>query len=429
MIAEIVSVGTELLMGQVVNTDAQHIAQKLAPLGFQVYYHITVGDNAKRLTAVVHRAIERSDVVVFTGGLGPTDDDLTKETVAAAMGLTCEPRKEEVERLEKHFASRGWKMTPNNYKQANFPRDAIILPNKNGTAPGCIMHVEDKIAILLPGPPRELFPMFDNYVVPFLAKQTNTLLYSHELRIFGLGESEVTYRLRDIIEHQTNPTVAPYIKMCEVTLRVTAKCKDAAEGERLTGTMVARIREVLGDVVYSTDGESLPELCTRLLLEKGCTISTAESCTGGMLASAFVDIPGASGAFVGGCVTYSNDSKVRQLGVSPATLENFGAVSEQCAREMAIGMRNVSGTDFALSTTGIAGPDGGSEEKPVGTVYIALSSAEGTQVKRLRLHGDRERIRYTAMLNAMDMLRRFLCISPSGACYNEPVHDETARKM
>ncbi len=416
MIAEIVSVGTELLMGQVVNTDAQHIAAKLAPLGYEVYYHITVGDNARRLTSVVHRAIERSDVVVFTGGLGPTDDDLTKETVAAALGLTCEPRPEEVERLEKHFASRGWKMTPNNYKQANFPRDAIILPNANGTAPGCVMHVEDKIAVLLPGPPRELFPMFDNYAMPYLARLSDTKLYSREMRIFGMGESAVTYRLRDIIENQTNPTVAPYIKLCEVTLRITAKCKSDAEGERLTGKMIDQIRDALGDVVYSVDGESLPELCVKLLLSRGLTLATAESCTGGMVASALVDIPGASGTFVDGCVTYSNDAKMHRLSVSPATLEKFGAVSEQCALEMAIGMQKSADADIAISTTGIAGPDGGTDEKPVGTVYIALASKDGdTQVKQLLLHGDRERIRYTAMLNSFDMLRRFLCTSKRDA--------------
>lgn len=416
MIAEIVSVGTELLMGQVVNTDAQHIAAKLAPLGYEVYYHITVGDNARRLTAVVHRAIERSDVVVFTGGLGPTDDDLTKETVAAALGLSCEPRQEEVERLEKHFASRGWKMTPNNYKQANFPRDAIILKNPNGTAPGCIMHAGDKVAVLLPGPPRELFPMFDNYAMPYLAKLNNTKLYSREMRIFGMGESDVTYRLRSIIENQTNPTVAPYIKLCEVTLRVTAKCKTDAEGERLTEKMIEQIRGILGDVVYSVDGESLPALGVKLLKARGFTAATAESCTGGMVASAFVDIAGASSVFVDGCVTYSNDAKVRRLGVSADTLKNCGAVSEACAREMAEGMLRTSGADVALSTTGIAGPDGGTEEKPVGTVYVALAHAGGeTQVKQLHLHGDRERIRYTAMLHCFDMLRRFLCTSEHGA--------------
>ena len=396
-------------MGQVVNTDAQHIAQRLAPLGYQVYYHITVGDNAHRLTAVVHRAIERSDVVVFTGGLGPTDDDLTKETVAAALGLTCEPRDEEVKRLKEHFAARGYNMTPNNLKQANFPRDAIILPNPNGTAPGCIMHAEDKTAILLPGPPRELFPMFDNYAMPYLEKRSNTRLFSKELRIFGMGESDVTYRLRDIIEGQTNPTIAPYVKMCEVTLRITAKCATDAEGARLVEGMAGEVRERLGDVIFSEDGESLSAVCMRLLIEKGMTVAAAESCTGGLLASAFVDNPGSSKAFLEGCVTYSNEAKLRRLGVKEETLMRFGAVREECAREMAEGMRTSSGADVALATTGVAGPDGGTDEKPVGTVYIALASAEGTRVVKRSFFGGRERVRYTAMLHALDMLRRFLC--------------------
>ena len=409
MIAEIVSVGTELLMGQVVNTDAQFIAQRLAPLGYQVFYHITVGDNVRRLTGVVHRAIERSDVVVFTGGLGPTDDDLTKETVAAALGLTCEPFPEEVERLKRFFAERGREMTPNNLKQACFPKGSVILPNPNGTAPGCIMRAEDKTAILLPGPPRELFPMFENHAMPYLEKMSHTSLYSRELRIFGMGESDVTYRLRDIIESQTNPTVAPYVKLCEVTLRVTAKCDAPEEGERLTAGMIETIRARLGDVVYSIDGESLPAVCARLLTERHETLSVAESCTGGLVAGSCVDIPGSSKFFLEGCVTYTNDAKMRRLGVSSETLARHGAVSEECAREMAEGMRKTSGADYAVSTTGIAGPDGGTPEKPVGTVYVALACASGTQVLKLQLHGDRERIRYTTMLNGFDLLRRHLC--------------------
>jgi nicotinamide-nucleotide amidase len=241
MIAEIVSVGTELLMGQVVNSDAQFIAQRLAPLGFQVYYHTTVGDNVKRLTAVVHQAVERSDVVVFTGGLGPTDDDLTKETVAAALGLTVEPIPEEVERIKRYFEERGYAMTPNNYKQASFPRGSVILRNDFGTAPGCIMRAEDKTAILLPGPPAELFPMFLNHVMPYLERMSGNKLYSRELRIFGMGESSVTYKLRDIIESQTNPTVAPYVKTGEVTLRVTALCKDEEEGAAFARPMIDEI--------------------------------------------------------------------------------------------------------------------------------------------------------------------------------------------
>ncbi len=410
MIAEIVSVGTELLMGQVVNTDAQYIAQRLAPLGFQVFYHTTVGDNVKRLSAVVHQAVERSDVVVFTGGLGPTDDDLTKETVASALGLTVELIPEEAERLKKHFEARGYPLTPNNLKQASFPKNAVILPNAFGTAPGCIMTAEDKTAILLPGPPRELFPMFQDHVMPYLERLSGNKLYSRELRIFGKGESAVTYELRDIIESQTNPTVAPYVKTGEVTLRVTALCQSEEEGERLARPMIGEIIFRLGDIVYSTVGESLPETCARMLTDDGQTLAIAESCTGGLIASELVAIPGCSRFLLEGCVAYSDAAKVSRLGVRQETLDRFGAVSEPCAIEMAEGMRRTSGADYALATTGFAGPEGGTAQDPVGTVYIALARPGETLSKRISLFGERARIREIAALHAFDMLRRKLCL-------------------
>ena len=408
MIAEIVSVGTELLMGQVVNTDAQFIAQRLAPLGFQVFYHTTVGDNVKRLTAVVHQAVERSDVVVFTGGLGPTDDDLTKETVASALGLTVEPIPEEVERLKKHFETRGYDFTPNNLKQASFPKSAYILPNAFGTAPGCIMTAENKTAILLPGPPRELFPMFQNHVMPYLERLSGNKLYSRELRIFGKGESTLTYELRDIIENQTTPTVAPYVKTGEVSLRVTALCQSMEEGEALARPMIDEIVSRVGDIVYSTIGESLPETCARMLLDDHKTVAIAESCTGGLVASEFVAIPGCSNFLLEGCVTYSDQAKMLRLGVKQETLDAFGAVSEQCAREMAEGMRLSSGADYALATTGFAGPDGGTQQEPVGSIYLALASPDGVTTKHVQLFGDRARIREIAALHAFDLLRRKL---------------------
>ena len=397
-------------MGQVVNTDAQFIAQRLAPLGFQVFYHTTVGDNVKRLTAVVHQAVERSDVVVFTGGLGPTDDDLTKETVASALGLTVELIPEEAERLKKHFETRGYEFTPNNLKQASFPKSARILPNAFGTAPGCIMTAENKTAILLPGPPRELFPMFQNHVMPYLEQLSGNKLYSRELRIFGKGESTITYELRDIIENQTNPTVAPYVKTGEVSLRVTALCQNEAEGEAIARPMIGEILSRLGDIVYSTVGESLPETCARMLTDDQQTLAIAESCTGGLIASEFVAIPGCSRFLLEGCVTYSDAAKVARLGVRQETLDRFGAVSEPCAREMAEGMLRSSGASYALASTGYAGPDGGTEENPVGTVYLALARQGETLVKRIQLFGERARIREIASLHAFDMLRRKLCL-------------------
>ena len=408
MIAEIVSVGTELLMGQIVNTDAQFIASHLAPLGYRALYQVTVGDNPARLAGVVQSALARADVLLFTGGLGPTDDDLTKETVAQALGLEMAVVPEEEARLRAYFASRGKQMTPNNLKQARFPTGSIILPNPNGTAPGCIMEADGKAAILMPGPPRELYPMFRDHVLPYLEKRSGVRLHSRELRIFGMGESELTYRLRDLIAAQTNPTIAPYVKTSEVTLRVTAQCQDDAEGERLVAPVIDAILARLGSIVYSTNGESLPALCVRLLLRQGATLAVAESCTGGMLASSIVDIPGCSACFLEGAVTYANGAKVRRLGVSEGTLATDGAVSLACAQQMAEGLRAAAGTTYALATTGIAGPDGGTPEKPVGLVYVALAGPGRTEVRKLLLSGDRARIRTAATLHALDLLRRSL---------------------
>ena len=405
MIVEIVSVGTELLMGQVVNSDAQFIASRIAPLGCQVFYHSTVGDNRERLTAVAKQALSRSDVVIFTGGLGPTDDDLTKETVAEAMGLVCEPNEAEIEKLKLHFANRGREMTPNNIKQACFPKGAIILENRNGTAPGCILEADGKAAILLPGPPRELNPMVDASVLPYLEERSGFLLHSREVRIFGLGESDATYRLRHLIENQTNPTVAPYIKPGEVTLRITAKCKTRSEGEALIAPMLQSIQETLGDYVYSLEGQSLPQVVSQALRERNETLAVAESLTGGLLASLLVDLPGCSEILSQGIVAYSNEAKMARLGVREETLSQYGAVSAPCAWEMAEGLLRSSGADYALATTGFAGPEG----DQVGLVYVALAGKGNTDVKELHLGGDRSRIRLLSAYHALDMLRRKLC--------------------
>lgn len=409
MIAELICVGTELLMGQVLNTDAQYIAQSLAPSGIDLYHQSVVGDNPKRLTEAVGTALSRSDAVILSGGLGPTDDDLTKETVAALLNKELVLYPEEWERIVSYFESRGRRVAPNNKKQAMFPKDGIILPNPNGTAPGCIMEADGKCAILLPGPPRELKPMFCDYVMPYLLKKSGHRLYSREVRIFGIGESDVAYRLDKLMKEQTNPTIAPYAKTGEVTLRVTARCQNDAEGEALVAPVLEAIQKELGDCVYDTNGRELAKVCHDALIASGQTLAVSESCTGGRLADAFIDYPGSSAYFMEGAVTYSNDAKMRRLGVKAETLNTVGAVSEECAREMAEGVRQEAKTDFALSTTGYAGPDGGEPDKPVGTVFVALASADGTEVKRLNLFGDRDRIRHTAMLHALDLLRRKLC--------------------
>ena len=409
MIAELICVGTELLMGQILNTNAHFIAKELAPSGIDMYHQLVVGDNPKRLTEAVETALSRADVVLLSGGLGPTDDDLTKETVAEAMGKDLVLYEDEWKKIVSYFESKGRTVAPNNKKQAMFPHDAIILPNPNGTAPGCIMEADGKTAILMPGPPRELRPMFLNYVLPYLLAKSGHRLYSREIRIFGMGESDVTYRLDDLIKRQTNPTIAPYAKTGEVTLRITARCRDDAEGEALVAPVIETIKATLGDVVYDTNGRELAEVCHHALIKAGKTLAVCESCTGGRLADAFINYPGSSAYFIEGDVTYSNDAKMRRLGVRRETLDTVGAVSEECAKEMAEGCRRAAGTDFALSTTGYAGPDGGEPDKPVGTVFVALASESGTVVKRLNLFGDRDRIRHSAMLNALDLLRRKLC--------------------
>jgi len=308
--------------------------------------------------------------------------------------------------IHARFARMGREMTPNNLKQAMFPRGSIILPNPNGTAPGCIVEEEEKAAILLPGPPKEMAPMFDASVMPYLEKRSGHMLFSHVVRVFGMGESEAEYRLRTLMERQSNPTIAPYALSGEMKLRVTARCKSAEEGERMMAPLIDEIKETLGSVVYSIDDQELHEVCAALLREHGATLAVAESCTGGMIASKLVSVPGISAHFIEGAVTYSNDAKIRRLGVRPETLAAHTAVSAETAREMAEGIRRTSGASLGVATTGIAGPDGGTVEQPVGLVYIALASESGTAVQELRLTGSRERIRNAASLHALNLIRR-----------------------
>lgn len=405
MNCELISVGTELLLGNILNTNAQYISQKLADLGVNCYIQTTVGDNAERLEEAVCRALERADTVILTGGLGPTCDDLTKETVSAAFHKELVLDRDSLDYIKARFARMGREMTPNNVKQAMFPEGSAILPNPNGTAPGCILEEAGKAAILLPGPPHEMEPMFDAAVMPYLERRSGARLYSRMVRIFGKGESSVEHEIRDLMDGE-NPTVAPYALAGEVKLRVTARCKDEAEGEELVAPMIGKIRERLGEVVYSGEGKELHEVCAELLEINKKTLAVAESCTGGMLAAKLVSVPGSSRYFLEGCVTYSDQAKVKRLGVSRQTLERYGAVSAQVALEMAVGIRVSSGADIGLAVTGVAGPGGGTREKPVGLVYIALSTGEGTQMRELSLAGDRERIRGLSCLHTLDMLRR-----------------------
>lgn len=406
MTAEIISVGTELLLGQILNSDAQYLSQQLSAMGIDVYYQGTVGDNMQRAVDTLRQALNRSDAVIVTGGLGPTLDDLTKEAVAECLGRKMLRDEGSAKWLERHFNKRGYQMTPNNYRQADFPEGSIILFNAHGTAPGCIVEEGKKCFIVLPGPPNECKGMFEDHVRAYLAGRSGARIVSKVLRVFGMGESAAAHALRDIIETQTNPTIAPYASIGEMSLRLSVKCAENDDAQALLAPLEAQVRKRLGDVIYATDDETLEQAAAHALMRSGRTVATAESCTGGMVASMLISTPGVSAAFLEGFVTYSNEAKMRSLGVPAETLAQYGAVSAQTATAMAKGARRAAGSDIALATTGIAGPDGGTDEKPVGLVYIALAYEGGETVKELRLSGNRERIRRMSAMNALDILRR-----------------------
>jgi len=407
MKAEIMAVGTELLLGDILNTNAQFLAQELANLGIEVYYQTVVGDNPKRLKDTIFHAFSRADLIITTGGLGPTEDDLTKETAAEYFGEKLVLDEKALEWIKKGFARTGRVMTPNNVKQAMVPENhCTVLYNENGTAPGIIMEKNGKMIVMLPGPPRETVPMFLNQVKPYLAKKQEYTFVSRILRVADVGESAMEDRVKDIIDAQTNPTIAPYAKDGEAILRVTAKAKDEAEAERLIDPVAAALKERLGIAVYAEGETTMQKVVAELLLQKKLTIAVAESCTGGMIASRLVEYPGISAALLEGCVTYTDDAKMRRLGVKAETLEKYSAVSAETAKEMAEGIAKTSGADIGIATTGIAGPDGGSEEKPVGLVYIALSYQGETKVMKRIFSGNRQKIREWASYAALNELRK-----------------------
>lgn len=409
MVAEIISVGTELLMGQIVNTNARYLSKRLSELGINVYFEITVGDNAQRLFETVQNALSRSDIVILTGGLGPTDDDITKEVAAEAMGKELILHEPSADAIKAYFEKRKMPMLNNNTKQAMLPKDGIILENTCGTAPGCIMKKDGKSLILLPGPPYEMQTMFENGVVPHLKKEAGeTILYSKIVRIFGMGESMVQESLSDLFKDQSKVTIAPYVKTGETTLRLTTRCKNEQEGEEKIMPLLKTVKERLGNVVYSFDDEELEEVTVRLLKEKGKTLALAESCSGGLISSKIVSVSGCSDVFIESAVTYSNDAKMRRLGVLAKTLEEHGAVSRETAIEMAEGIRRTSGASIGASVTGIAGPLGGTREKEVGLVYIALADENGTEVKELHLGNIRNVVRERAAKAVIDMVRQSL---------------------
>ncbi len=413
--AELISVGTELLLGNILNTDARFLSRELSKLGMNVYYQTVVGDNPERLRRAVDIAKGRADIIITTGGLGPTCDDLTKQTLAAAFGKKLVFHEESAERIRDYFEQNlhGAPMPENNLQQAMLPDGCVILPNDWGTAPGCIFEADGCHVVMLPGPPIECEPMFCAHVVPYLQKLSGETIRSRTLKLFGMGESAVEARLRDRMNALTNPTLAPYAKTGEVELRITAKAESDAEADALIAPVEEEVRAIFGDLIYGADVGSLEEVVLAALKEKGLTLSCAESCTGGLIAKRLTDLPGASAAFEGGAVTYWSEVKRGLLGVPQTLLDEKGAVSEEVARAMAEGARTVFGSDLAVSATGVAGPDSDERGNPVGLVYVALATPEGTFCRELHLGQSRDRVRTTAAHHAFDMTRRYLAGLPS----------------
>jgi nicotinamide-nucleotide amidase len=408
MKAEILAVGTEILLGDIVNTNSHYISKRLADLGISVYYQTVVGDNEERLYDAYKLAFERADIVIATGGLGPTKDDLTKEIGAKYFDKELVLHEESLDYIKNFFDRLNRPMSEGNRKQAIFPKGSIILANPNGTAPGCIIEENNKILIMMPGPPKEMAPMFEDSVVPYLQKFSDGVLVSKVLRVLGLGESAMAERVNDIIDNNTNPTVAPYAKDNEAILRITAKGKTKEEAEKLILPIEQEIRNRIGDDIYAEGETTIDAVVGEILVNRNLTIATAESCTGGLLAGTLINYPGISSVFLEGAITYSNEAKMKRLGVKEETLERYGAVSEETAREMAIGIARAASTDIGISVTGVAGPDGGTEEKPVGLVYIGLYIKGEVKVKKLRMFGDRQKIRNRTVVSALDWLRREL---------------------
>lgn len=406
MIVELISVGTEILLGNIVNTNAAYLSEKCAALGLSCYYQDVVGDNEERLYETVKTALSRADVLLISGGLGPTQDDLTKEVAAKVMGKPLYLHEESKAIIQNFFEKRGLEITDNNWKQAMMPEGCIVVDNPNGTAPGVIMTENGKHVILMPGPPNELIPMFETSIMPYLAKLQSGVIYSQTVKICGVGESKAETMVKDLIDSQSNPTIATYAKSGEVHLRVTARADDEKAAKKLVKPIVKELKARFGSNVYTTEDEvTLEKAIVDLLLANKLTISTVESCTGGLLAARLINVPGVSEVFKSGYITYSNKAKRRLLGIKKNLLLKHGAVSKEIAREMVKGVALVSKADVSVSVTGIAGPDGGSEEKPVGLVYIGCNVRGKITVKEYRFSGDRAKIRENTVSAALSLMR------------------------
>ena len=407
MTAEIICVGTEILLGNIVNTNAAYLSERLASLGISVFFETTVGDNPKRVEEVIRQGLKRSDILILSGGLGPTKDDLTKEIAAKACGQELVEDAEALRRLKEYFAATKRPMTENNLKQALVPENCTVLYNDNGTAPGMVIHEKNgKEVILLPGPPSELIPMFHLQAEPILKKLGSEALFSKVVKIDCMGESAVETEILDLIENQSNPTVAPYAKLGEVHLRVTANANTEEEAEKLVEPMVKELRKRFGHKIYTEKEDvTLEEVLVEALDRKKYTIAAAESCTAGMFVGRLVNVPGASNVLNESFITYSNEAKMKYLGVREETLKEFGAVSEETARQMAEGVAKAAKADVGVGITGLAGPGGETKEKEAGLVYIGVTVGQKTKVQKCQLRGNRQKVREVAVSKAMTMVR------------------------
>ncbi|MFW6281829.1 MAG: competence/damage-inducible protein A [bacterium] len=409
MLAEIISVGSEIILGDVVDTNSKYIARKLTEIGYDIHYLTSVGDNRIRLEKTIKTAINRSDIVITTGGLGPTDDDLTKEIISEITHKKLELRTEILNKIKSFFNSRNFEMTENNKKQAYLPTEASEIINKIGTAPGFLLKERNTEIISLPGVPKEMKYMFDNEVFPYLKRKNNEIITSRILNVFSIGESRLETEIKDILDRQKNPTIALLAGKGEVKIRITAKGNEKDKVNKLIKEVELEIREKIGDCIYGTNDKGLEVVVGKLLKDKNLVLATAESCTGGLLGNRITNIPGSSAYYKGGFIVYSNQSKNKLLNVKKITLEKYGAVSEQTAEEMAENTRKLLNADIGISLTGIAGPGGGTQEKPVGLVYIGLSVKEDfTNVYKLNLRWDREGNKWMSSQYALYYIYKYL---------------------
>ncbi len=403
--AVVISVGTELVRGEILDTNAAYLSREMAQIGIETVGHVTVGDNREALAQAVSRAASACEVVIVTGGIGPTPDDITREAVARAAGVELVRDGATLAHIEEIFTSRGRTMSPNNAVQADFPRGATIIANPRGTAPGFRVKVARAEVIVLPGVPIEMKMMWDQAVRDYLSTMGAGVLITRTVNCFGRGESDISEAIGDLMQPGRNPLVGDTAEEGIIKIRIRATAATRTQAIDLIDRIKSQVKERLGDTVFGEDSQTLESVVVGALLERGLTVTVAESCTGGLLAKRITDISGSSGCFTQGIVAYHNDAKVALLGVAPGLLSEHGAVSDQVARAMAEGARVRAGSDFALSTTGIAGPAGGTSLKPVGLVYIALASADGTVSKRLQLRGKRAEVRDRASKHALNLLR------------------------